>query len=317
MTNIVQIQVNQAQKEVTANEAFVALGPAGLFGRKYTTTNALTWGYYGGILWVDGQLTNIPDGTLSLVASATNYIEATRNGVVSANTTGFTAGRIPLYQVATNASGVTSYTDYRITNVPVVGRLVKSVAGGVDVTLTANEARNQILEFTGALTANINVILPDVPGMWWVANNTTGNFTLTVKTPAGSGVAVTQGLRALLICNGTDIVAAQSDPSQGGVGSNQHIAYAPSITPDVRLGERVTVGTLTGNITINAPTNPRRGARLEFVFAQDGTGNRTITWDVVFKKAADGAGAANQKGATAFLYDGANWVQVGGALAWF
>lgn len=317
MTNIVQIQVNQAQKEVTANEAFIALGPAGLFGRKYTTTNALTWGYYGGILWVDGALTNIPDGTLSLVASATNYIEATRAGVVSVNTTGFTAGRIPLYQVVTNASGVTSYTDYRITNVPVVGRLAKSVAGGVDVTLTANEARNQILEFTGALTANINVVLPAVPSLWWVYNNTTGNFSLTVKTAAGSGVAVTQGLRALLIGDGTSIIAAQSDPAQGGVGTNQHITYAAAITPDVRLGERVTVGTLTGNITINAPTNPRRGARLEFVFAQDGTGNRTITWDVVFKKAADGAGTANQKGATAFLYDGANWVQVGGALAWF
>ncbi len=317
MTNIVQIQVNQSQKEVTANEAFVALGPAGLFGRKYTTTNALTWGYYGGIMLVDGVLTSIADGTVTLTGSTTNYIEATRTGAVSVNTTGFTAGRIPLYQVTTNATGVTSYVDYRVTNFPVVGRLAKSVAGGVNVTLSAAEARNQILEFTGALTANINVILPAVPGLWWVFNNTTGAFTLTVKTAAGVGVAVTQGLRTLLIGDGTNIAAAQSDPAQGGVGTNQHIAYADSITPDVLLGERVTVGTLTGNLTINAPANPRRGAKLEFAFAQDATGGRTITWNAVFRKAADGAGAANQKGATAFLYDGANWVQVGGALTWF
>jgi hypothetical protein len=46
---------------------------------------------------------------------------------------------------------------------PIVGRLSKSVAGGSDVTLTAAEARNQILEFTGTLTANINVVMPAVP----------------------------------------------------------------------------------------------------------------------------------------------------------
>jgi hypothetical protein len=316
MTNIVQIQTNQAQKEVTANEAFIALGPAGLFGRKYTTTNALTWGYYGGIMLVDGALVAISDGTVTLTASATNYIEASRTGAVSVNTTGFTAGRIPLYQVVTSATTVTSYIDYRVTNFPVVGRLSKSVAGGVDVTLSANEARNQILEFTGALTANINVILPAVPGLWWVFNNTTGNFTLTVKTAAGTGVIITQGLRALLIGDGTNVYAAQSDPAQGGVGSNQHIAYATTITPDVRLGERVTVGTLTGNLTVNQPLNPRRGAKLEFAFTQDATGGRTITWDAVFRKAPDGVGTANQKGTTAFIYDGTNWVQVGGILTW-
>lgn len=76
------------------------------------------------------------------------------------------------------------------------------------------------------------------------------------------------------------------------------------------------MGVLIGNLTINPPANPRTGAMLVFTFAQDATGGRTITWNAVFKKAADGTGTGNQKAGTSFVYDGANWVQVGGALTW-
>lgn len=199
---------------------------------------------------------------------------------------------------------------------PIVGRLSKSVAGGSDVTLTAAEARKQILEFTGTLTANFNVIVPAAPWKWIVYNATAGAFTLTVKTASGSGVAVTQGKRALLYADGTSVVHGLTDPAELPTGVAQSIAYAATITPDAALGERVIVGTLTGNLTINAPTNPRSGGMLVFCFTQDATGGRTITWNAAFKKAADTAGTANQKGATSFVYDEANWVQAAGMLGW-
>jgi uncharacterized protein DUF2793 len=63
-------------------------------------------------------------------------------------------------------------------------------------------------------------------------------------------------------------------------GAAQFIAYAASITPDGALGERVIVGTLTGNLTINAPTNPRTGVMLVFTVAQDAIGGRSITWNL-------------------------------------
>lgn len=94
----------------------------------------------------------------------------------------------------------------------------------------------------------------------------------------------------------------------------QDVAYAGTITPKAGLGRTIRVGTLTGNTTIAAPLYPLKGQRLTFVFTQDGTGGRTITWNAVFKKAADGAGTANKKGATTFEYDGTNWMQVSGAL---
>ncbi|WP_217390175.1 hypothetical protein [Deefgea piscis] len=91
------------------------------------------------------------------------------------------------------------------------GKLVKSVAGGVTVTLTAAEAGVAILEFTGALTANIAVVVPTGPGKWTIANKTTGAFTLTVKTAAGSGVAVTQGKTWAVYCDGVNVVDSLTD----------------------------------------------------------------------------------------------------------
>lgn len=88
--------------------------------------------------------------------------------------------------------------------------LSKSVAGGVDVTLTQDEQRRNILILTGALTANINVIVDDTPWLWTAFNNTTGAFTLTIKTAAGAGVAIPQGARSPVVCDGVNVDAAFS-----------------------------------------------------------------------------------------------------------
>ena len=85
------------------------------------------------------------------------------------------------------------------------GYLVKSVAGGSNVTLTAVEWQNRLFEFTGALTGNIAVIVPTTTRLFMAYNNTSGAFTLTVRTSAGSGVAVAQGSRVMLEGNGTDV----------------------------------------------------------------------------------------------------------------
>lgn len=100
---------------ITVNGLADAASPAMLFGRRQALCSGLNWFYYGGVLLADGITTTVANNAAALVltASATNYIEATTAGVVSANTVGFTAGRIPLYTVVTGASSVTSYTDQR------------------------------------------------------------------------------------------------------------------------------------------------------------------------------------------------------------
>jgi hypothetical protein len=100
---------NQSSKEVTANALFDAGSPATLWGRRASTCSGLTWGYYGG--YFNGSIAN---GTVLLTASTTNYVQAHEStGAVSVNTTGFTTGKIPLYEIVTGTATVTSYTDRR------------------------------------------------------------------------------------------------------------------------------------------------------------------------------------------------------------
>jgi hypothetical protein len=63
----------------------------------------------------------------------------------------------------------------------------------------------------------------------------------------------------------------------GGANTEQSIIYSPTIAPDLSLGNVVKVGELTGNITVNNPTNPTTAEEVFIRFAQDGTGSRTVT----------------------------------------
>lgn len=96
------------------------------------------------------------------------------------------------------------------------------------------------------------------------------------------------------------------------VRSTQAPAYAASITPDVAVGENILVGTLTGAITVNAPTNPTAGQVITFVFTQDATGGRVVTWNAVFKVNWTPDTALNKVNTITFLYNGTSWLQVAG-----
>lgn len=91
--------------------------------------------------------------------------------------------------------------------------------------------------------------------------------------------------------------------------------YAASYTPDPYTGSVVAM-TLTGNVTINAPTttNVPYGTRLRFVFTQDGTGGRTVTWNAVFKVNWTPTTTAAKVNSIDFMHDGTNWIQVGSAV---
>lgn len=94
------------------------------------------------------------------------------------------------------------------------GRLSRIVSGGQDVILTAEQARHTQLVFTGVLTGNISVIVPNNNMVYHVQNLTTGNYTLTLKTGAGSGVVIQQASLPnhprikRVLCDGTDVVFA-------------------------------------------------------------------------------------------------------------
>lgn len=103
---------------------------------------------------------------------------------------------------------------------------VIDVAGTGNYTLVGTELNRVAYRFTGALTGNRNIIVPATVQQYWVDNRTTGAYTFTVKTSAGLGVSIASGQRAILYCDGTDVLDADTsgvsiplDVSQGGTGA--------------------------------------------------------------------------------------------------
>jgi len=78
-----------------------------------------------------------------------------------------------------------------------------------NVTLTAAQYGKPIIVITGLLTANLNLIFPNIVGEWIVINSTTGPYTITCKTAAGTGVVV-NSVQALA-GDATNIYSAVND----------------------------------------------------------------------------------------------------------
>jgi len=121
VNTIDQISPGMAQKEVVVNANFDAASPALGYGRRASTTEALTWGYHEATLDVAGVPTKIAAGTIALTASATNYLYRTSAGVVTKATSApagwpgpLASGAAALYEIVAGADTVTSYVDYRL-----------------------------------------------------------------------------------------------------------------------------------------------------------------------------------------------------------
>lgn len=111
-------------------------------------------------------------------------------------------------------------------------------------------ARNMFIEFTGTLTASRDVIVPSNKKLYFIYNNTTGGFGITVKVSGQPGVSVANGDRVTLVSNGTDIMYAQNvgGPS-GPPGPSGPIGPSGPTGPTGPTGS-------TGPIGPSGPTGP-------------------------------------------------------------
>lgn len=103
---------------------------------------------------------------------------------------------------------------------------------------------------------------------------------------------------------------AQTKRPLGGKG--QVIPYAATITPDPTAGGSRKIITLTGNITVANPAVTKRsiGAMLSFLFIQDATGGRTVTWGSDYQVNWTPTTTANKRNSIDVMWDGAKWAQV-------
>ena len=121
-------------------------------------------------------------------------------------------------------------------------QLTKAVTSGT-YTLTSTEASNVIQKYTGTLTGNVTVIVPQTVQVYYVQNATTaGAYTLTISTGVGgaSTATIAAGNQATLICdsvnllNANTVLAGSSSISLiSGTVSNPSLNFASEPTTGV------------------------------------------------------------------------------------
>jgi len=96
--------------------------------------------------------------------------------------------------------------------------LIQSISGtrvsiampNANYTALQADYQSNIMEFTGTPDTNRDVILPNVSGYQWTVFNNT-SVSLTYKVSGQTGVQVATTKRAIIYCNGTDIVRVTPD----------------------------------------------------------------------------------------------------------
>jgi hypothetical protein len=113
---------------------------------------------------------------------------------------------------AGDAAWATQY--HRMTDIidKFAGQIATVTQVGASMTLTdadgtADQAKNLVIRCAQALTSNLTVIVPTRTRLYLVDNSTSGAFTMTVKTAAGTGVTVKQGRQQWVRCDGVNVVA--------------------------------------------------------------------------------------------------------------
>jgi hypothetical protein len=133
-----------------------------------------------------------------------------------------------------------------------------------DFNLSTTQWQNKAFKLSGALLANVNLILPlsvnsvgsalGVGGEFVVWNTCTGNFTVTVKTAAtgSTGVVVPQGLRSVLYSDTVNVWRADDGLiTQASLWA----ALAPNIAFENFVDGQGSVITLGNHGTAEVPFN--------------------------------------------------------------
>ena len=112
-------------------------------------------------------------------------------------------------------TGITSLIDSSVAGTASVAHDNTANYTLTSVNGTADEARKMFLNITGTLTADRNVVCPTASKLYFITNSTTGGFSVTLKTTAGTGILVPNGRSVVLYCDATNVVNALSAPAGG------------------------------------------------------------------------------------------------------
>lgn len=195
-------------------------------------------------------------------------------------------------------------------------------------TLAGSNLNRIAYQFSGTLTANMEVIVPATIQQYWVGNFTTGgSYTVTIKTSGGTGTVVFRDARSILYCNGTDVVDADTGGisipilvSQGGTGATNassartnlgatSIGNALFTAVDEATARNAIIAARSG---ANSDITSLTGLTTPLSVAQGGTGAATFTANGLVYGSGTSALGATTVGTTGQVLVG----NTGGAPSW-
>jgi len=207
--------------------------PVTSFSTNYTTgasdrAKVLVWTGGAGTLSFDGapvlgsdwfvNIRNSGTGDLTLDPSSSEQINGAATLVLSPGDSAIVVTNgVQFWTIGFGQSAVYAFSLLQI-----------DISGSGDYTLSVAELNKTAYVFTGTLTGDRDVIVPTTVQQYWVSNQTSGAYTLGMRTAgqASPGVTVASGARAILYCDGTNVVDADTATiaipvtiAQGGTGA--------------------------------------------------------------------------------------------------
>ena len=175
--------------------------------------------------------------------------------------------------------GTITNTNLQILEQAAYGYLSLDV-GSADVALAlsngaTSNGKNLYYKLTGTLTANRTVTMPDSAERVFIVEDATArsssNYTLTVKTVSGTGLALPIGSTTVLYSDGTNITGKLQTKGY----------YTPSATYTTVNGDQVLIDTSGGGIgtaiTINLPASPAIGNEVTFIDSGNNLASNNLT----------------------------------------
>ena len=177
--------------------------------------------------------------------------------------------------------GTITNTNLQILEQAASGYLTQSVAAA-DLALSlstfaVSNGKNLYYKFTGTLAANRTVTMPDSAERVFIVEDATArsssNYTLTVKTVSGTGVAIPIGAKIVLYSDGTNI-------SSGPITKGYYTipaAYTAVNGDQLLINTTGTGGGLNAPVTITLPASPAIGNEVTFIDSGNGFGSNNLT----------------------------------------
>jgi hypothetical protein len=118
-----------------------------------------------------------------------------------------------------------------------------------------SDGKNAVIKFTGTITGNQTVTIPDsIEKTYTIINGTTGAFTVEFKTVSGSGPTwstTDKGIKTLY-SNGTDVIDVNANLSQINLVNQNEVRFEDA-TGGQYIGLKA-ASTVSSSITFTLPT---------------------------------------------------------------